>query len=220
MPQASPPPWRLALLPSPPPLPPRLSHGDVRYINDNEASPCDRGRLHMRASEANNALQGPSCLQYPEQPKQSEGRCVPSSEARTTYNQGLLQGQRPEATLEKSSRKARAEVASLTLKIQNLERAQRRYRRQVQEKTENLKDMRVEVEETRLQLALMEEKMDEAKAKAGRLSTELNRYRAWWLTEYHSLQALLGLVPDRRSVEAIASSAEDRFRVYYGTLST
>jgi chromosome segregation ATPase len=106
------------------------------------------------------------------------------------------------------------EVESLKLKIQSLERSQGRYRQKAEGKAEKLRDVKVELEEARNQAIEMEEKVEEMRESM----RVLERYRRWWLTEYHSLQALIGLIPDRRDVEAIASSADERFRWHYATL--
>lgn len=106
------------------------------------------------------------------------------------------------------------EVESLKLKIRSLECSQGWYRRKAGGTAEKLRDVKVELEEARNQAIELEEKVEEMQESV----RVLERYRRWWLTEYHSLQALIHLIPDRRDVEAIASSADERFRWYYATL--
>ncbi|TEB16758.1 hypothetical protein FA13DRAFT_1804548 [Coprinellus micaceus] len=114
----------------------------------------------------------------------------------------------------KSNSKLVMEVESLKLKIQSLERSQGWYRQKAEGKAEKLRDVKVELEEAHNQAIEMEEKVEEMQESV----RVLERYRRWWLTEYHSLQALIALIPDRRDVEAIASSADERFRWHYATL--
>ncbi|KAJ3510731.1 hypothetical protein NMY22_g15882 [Coprinellus aureogranulatus] len=139
-------------------------------------------------------------------------QCNEEREHRSRLRSARREQAAPEVT--QSNHQLAADLLSMKSKIQNLERSQGRYKTQLQMKAEQVKDMKVELEEARTQLGLMEEKMDEMVEEARILARELQRYRAWWVTEYYSLRALLGMIPNKADVEAIASSAEDRFKIH------
>lgn len=81
-----------------------------------------------------------------------------------------------------------------------------------------MKDERAALEETRTQLIMAEEKVEDMEKLVRVLLKDLNQFRGWWLTEYLSLRALLELVPDKADVEPLMSSAEARFKIYTTTL--
>lgn len=116
--------------------------------------------------------------------------------------------------LEKLNRTLATDTTCLELKIHDLERSKSQYRAQLRAKAEHVKDTKADLEETRTQLVMAEEKVDEMEQLIERLLRTVERYRGWWLTEYHSLRALLVLVPDSEDVEAITSSAHARYRVH------
>ena len=121
-------------------------------------------------------------------------------------------------SLELSKLQLTTEVQNLRTKIQAMERSQQRYKAQLRQKAEQLKDKRTVTEEARSQLIVAEEKADEMEGLVRVLSRELHQFRRWWLTEYLSLRALSELVPDRQDVAVLLTSAEERFQVYTATL--
>ncbi|KAJ3549636.1 hypothetical protein NMY22_g802 [Coprinellus aureogranulatus] len=122
--------------------------------------------------------------------------------------------QGPGIDLEKANHQMASDLVSMKQKIQAFERSHKRQKTQLRMKAEQLKDAKTELEEARVQVVMLEEKMDKMEATERILVRGLQRYREWWLTEYYSLRALLGMIPDKADVEAIASSAHGRFMHY------
>ncbi|KAJ3529765.1 hypothetical protein NMY22_g8864 [Coprinellus aureogranulatus] len=119
----------------------------------------------------------------------------------------------------KECREARETIQALRLEITRLERSENRLKDQLHREKERLKDTRVDVEESRAALILKEEELDEAKVSKEAIKRELNRFRGWWLTENHSVRAILTLVPKCKrdaGLEAIVGSSESRFKTYSG----
>lgn len=119
--------------------------------------------------------------------------------------------------LETRNAKLVTEAQGLRDHVQRLERALQRSKTRLQQKSEQVKDGMAILEETRTQLVMAEEKVEEMENLACVLSKDLNQFRSWWLTEYLSLRALLELVPEKADVEPLMSSAEARFKVYTST---
>ncbi|KAF6747588.1 hypothetical protein DFP72DRAFT_1075251 [Ephemerocybe angulata] len=57
-------------------------------------------------------------------------------------------------------------------------------------------------------------RLDEAEELVERLKRDFDRYRRWWVNEYYFVKVLLGMVPDPRAVETIASASHARYKVY------
>ena len=98
-------------------------------------------------------------------------------------------------------------------------RVGKRLKTQISREKDALKDARAEVEETRVQLVLAEERLDCMEASMLTLRRDYNRYHGWWLTENHSLKAVLQEVPKRKwdaGLQAIASSSNRRYLSYTG----
>lgn len=114
-------------------------------------------------------------------------------------------------------RRAQAEVKELEARIERLEHSERRLKSQVAKEKELVKDLRVEVEESRAELVRAEERLGEMEADAAALLREFNQYRGWWLTENRSLKVVLREVPKCKwdaGLKAIASSSEGRYMAY------
>lgn len=69
-------------------------------------------------------------------------------------------------------------------------------------------------EEATVKLLEAEEKMHALKRAVRTHKHDEERYRRWWLTEYHSLKLVLQLIPNPEDVEAISASSKARFASY------
>ena len=115
-------------------------------------------------------------------------------------------------------------VGKLRTRIQRLERSKGRLQEQLQDAKESLQDARREAESAQTELlkvdeaacALVkaEERVKILRNVAKALRNDGDKFRRWWLTEYHSLQVVLKLVPNPEDVEAISASAGARFEAY------
>ena len=110
--------------------------------------------------------------------------------------------------------RAKQEVERLKLRIEALERSERRRRKKLADKAESLKDVMTELQGTRTELILAEEKITATDVHLELVKGEFEKYRRWWLTEDHSLKAVLELVSSRDNVEEIASASRARFLAY------
>ncbi|TEB24444.1 hypothetical protein FA13DRAFT_1714729 [Coprinellus micaceus] len=111
-----------------------------------------------------------------------------------------------------------AEIEVLKGRIRELESSERRLRDKLAIRGELLKDARGEREEARTECVKVEEALEEKEKTLEAVTNEANRYRGWWLTDYYSLKVVLGLVPNKEDVEAIASASRDRFITYSAAL--
>lgn len=123
--------------------------------------------------------------------------------------------------MDEAENRFRTEIAveaidSLNVRIHKLERSEQRLRRQLKDEKDRTKNSKAEAEGTLNLLVLAEEKVCEIEAVMAALRQDVDRYRAWWLTEYYSLKALLAMIPrDRRGdVYHIAESAHARFATF------
>ncbi|KAJ3503517.1 hypothetical protein NMY22_g18225 [Coprinellus aureogranulatus] len=109
-------------------------------------------------------------------------------------------------------------IAELKARIQDLERSEKRLKDRLGEKGEELKDHKEEAKGRLLLLVEAESKLEEMEHSLRNAQVEGNRYRNWWLSDYHSLKAVIQLIPRRHDVEAIASSSLARYKTYRGDL--
>ena len=119
---------------------------------------------------------------------------------------------------EREAAKLKAEIAALTRRIREYERSERRLKKQMGVKAELIKDARGERDEARTECVKAEEALEEKEQTLEIVTREANRYRGWWLTDYYSLKVVLGLVPNKKEVEAICAASRDRFLTYSAAL--
>lgn len=111
-------------------------------------------------------------------------------------------------------------MKAVKLRLQILERSEARLKAQARERAERIKDMKVEVEQAQreaLKAGDPGEGMKETiEGLEQGLERELEKYQGWWLTEHYSLKVMLGLVPNKKDVKAIAMAAQARFETCSG----
>jgi hypothetical protein len=107
-------------------------------------------------------------------------------------------------------------IDSLNLRIHKFEKNEQRLKRQLREEKDRVKNSKAAEEGTLNLLVLAEERVCEVDAMMAVLRQDADRYRAWWLTEYYSLKALLVMLPHDRldDVHHIAESAHARFATF------
>ncbi|KAF6744226.1 hypothetical protein DFP72DRAFT_1078932 [Ephemerocybe angulata] len=105
-------------------------------------------------------------------------------------------------------------TAALKARIVELERSEKRLKKQLQQKREELKDDRSELGGIRLEVVDALERVDEQKKQIANLRKQIDRFRSWWLNEYHFVKVLLDIVPNPKDVEVIANSSHSRYKVY------
>ncbi|TEB39961.1 hypothetical protein FA13DRAFT_1704097 [Coprinellus micaceus] len=113
--------------------------------------------------------------------------------------------------------KVKEEVAMLAHRVQALEHVENRLKRKLAERKEELKDVMTELQGTRTELILAEEKIEEMGVQLQLAGGEFEKYRRWWLTEYYSLKVVLELVSRRDNVEEIAAASRARFIAHSGS---
>ena len=109
---------------------------------------------------------------------------------------------------------AEERIRALDKLVSQLTRREHRLKKTLAEKGELLKDAQGEVQEARTQVVMAEERIDRLEAVSETLRNDLIRFRGWWLTEYHSMKVVLGLLPDPDCVHDIAMSSKARFELY------
>ncbi|KAJ3546961.1 hypothetical protein NMY22_g1842 [Coprinellus aureogranulatus] len=119
-----------------------------------------------------------------------------------------------EAGDNRHSPKIAAEIEELKRRVIALQRAESSLKARLRNKSEAMKDTKGELQEARTECLKAEEALDEKEREVETLQREADRYRGWWLSEYYSLKVVLGMMPYRKDVEAMASSAKDRYRAY------
>lgn len=124
------------------------------------------------------------------------------------------------ATAEANLKLATAErkVLLLEREVSHLKRREGRYKDRLEAKGESLKDALGEAQEARTQTVMAEERIDTLEALLGDVRKDLVRYKGWWLTEYHSMKVVIGLLPDPDYVHDIAMSSKARFETYSASL--
>ncbi|TEB30831.1 hypothetical protein FA13DRAFT_1791984 [Coprinellus micaceus] len=123
------------------------------------------------------------------------------------------------AAVQNEGRVAKEMVEVLRREVHRLESSERRLKGLLHSERERLKDMKVEVEASRSALVLAEEKLHDAEEVKAELMHDLNRFRGWWITENHSLKAILTYIPKNKrdaGLEAIVGSSRSRFMTYSG----
>ncbi|KAF6742405.1 hypothetical protein DFP72DRAFT_1081942 [Ephemerocybe angulata] len=105
-------------------------------------------------------------------------------------------------------------IKALKARIVELEGSERRLKRLLREKREELKDEKSELGGARNQLLDAQGEVEDQKEKIDGLKRGLDRYRGWWLNEYHFVKILLDMVPNPEDVAVIAASSHSRYRVY------
>jgi chromosome segregation ATPase len=112
--------------------------------------------------------------------------------------------------------RVKEEAEALKHRLQVLERSERNLKLKLLKRKEDLKDVMTELQGTRTELILAEEKIGEMGDQLHLTRREFEKYRGWWLTEYYSLKVVLDLVSRRDNVEEIASSSRARFLAHSG----
>ncbi|TEB22933.1 hypothetical protein FA13DRAFT_1715750 [Coprinellus micaceus] len=107
-------------------------------------------------------------------------------------------------------------IDDLTIRIKAMERTEQRLRKNLGEMKERFKNAKADGEGLLNLLVLAEEKVSTAEAVTSMLKDDVNRYRGWWITEYYSLRAVLGMLPQDQRDEArlIEEAAEDRYTTW------
>lgn len=115
-------------------------------------------------------------------------------------------------------------IGNLKSRIRQLECSKVKLRERLQDAKEALQDARMEADNTQTELLKAEEATSaltiaEARIKklrdsAAVLKSDGDKFKRWWITEYHSLQVVLKLIPNPEDVEAISASARARFENY------
>lgn len=127
---------------------------------------------------------------------------APVAHNRSTRSQGI--------------RQAEQTIEELRARLICLERSEKRLKIQSRLRSEALRDIKAEARGSLLLLVEAESKLVEAEGSLEATRKERDRYRNWWLTEFHSLKAVIQLIPRRHDVEAIASSSLARYRSFRG----
>lgn len=104
-------------------------------------------------------------------------------------------------------------IDTLNARINGMERTEQRLRKQLRDEKERLKDEKANREGLLNLLVLAEEKVLTAETLTAVLRCNVDRYRGWWITEYYSLRAILGMLSRDQVVEArvIGEAAEERY---------
>ncbi|KAF6762920.1 hypothetical protein DFP72DRAFT_841974 [Ephemerocybe angulata] len=105
-------------------------------------------------------------------------------------------------------------VEAAVAKISQLERTVAQLKKQIRQVKEDHKDTKTELEEAKGGYLDVRGELDEAEELVERLKRDFDRYRRWWVNEYYFVKVLLGMVPDPRAVETIASASHARYKVY------
>jgi hypothetical protein len=104
-------------------------------------------------------------------------------------------------------------IDTLNARINTMERTEQRVRKQLRDEKERFKDSKAYGEGLLNLLVLVEEKVSTGEALTAMLRCDIDRYRGWWITEYYSLRAVLGMLSrdQRAEARAIGEAAEERY---------
>ena len=110
---------------------------------------------------------------------------------------------------------AAAHIGHLEVSIRSLEATNHRLRRELQAARRDQKDLEGELQEAQQDMEDIQERLGKAEDSALAARSEADRYRGWWLSEYHFVKVLLQMlsVCQRKEVELIAASSHARY--YY-----
>ena len=114
---------------------------------------------------------------------------------------------------------AAAHIHHLETYVERLEKRNRRLRRELRSARQENKDLEGELQETQQDMEDIEGRLERAEDSNRRAKSEADRYRGWWLSEYHFVKVLLQMLSayQQEEVKAIAASSHARF--YYHSSS-
>ncbi|KAF6765306.1 hypothetical protein DFP72DRAFT_839163 [Ephemerocybe angulata] len=107
-----------------------------------------------------------------------------------------------------------AALAILNARIRRLEVSERRLKQRLEQRAEDLRDSKTELEGTVTELLRAQEQMDRQEEYLKGLRTQVDKYRGWWLNEYYFVKLLLGMIPKPAEVAVIAASSHARYKAY------
>lgn len=98
-------------------------------------------------------------------------------------------------------------------RIAQLERSEKLGKKKLIQVKEELRDAKSDLGGVREEVLDLQEKLDGAEHALGAARGELQRYRGWWLNEYHFVKLLLTMIPAKMAgdVQAIAASSHARY---------
>ncbi|KAF6756506.1 hypothetical protein DFP72DRAFT_1066853 [Ephemerocybe angulata] len=111
-------------------------------------------------------------------------------------------------------------IKDLEARIRVLEGVKRRSRNEIRRRVEELKDSRGELTAARNELFDTQKEVDRLEETLGGLKVEVEKWRRWWLNEYHFVKLLLNLIPNSADIHTIAASSHARYKAFCATLET
>ena len=105
------------------------------------------------------------------------------------------------------------EVEALMRRISQLERSEKSAKKKLLQVKEELKDVKSELGGVREEVLDLQERLDKGEQVLGEANGGLQKYRGWWLNEYHFVKILLTMIPAQAmgDVQIIAESSHARY---------